>query len=290
MSSYNGDKFIKKQINSILNQEGVKSFLLIRDDGSSDNTCSIIKSIEKNNKGRVRLIEGKNEGYKRSFMDLVYACPQSYDYYAFADQDDVWLSKKLVIAVGKLTKYVGPTLYYGMMTQVDEKLHKLKDQQSFKKVPNYKMILFQNFVQGSTMVFNNSFLKLVNKFPIKEEVPHDIWLPILANYCGTIIGDRDSYILYRKHPGAVTVNMKKKYLHNLLCQIFSSYKMLNYAKLLLDGYKKDINTNYMNYLFCVENYKKVSNKAKLIIDRGVRKYTRKGTFLLKVAILFNRLE
>lgn len=292
MSTYNGEKYISEQIKSIFNQQGVEVNVLVRDDGSKDNTISILKKLQFNNPNKIQLIIGKNEGYKKSFMELVYECSGKYDFYAFADQDDVWLKDKLINAVSQLKQFDNnvPALYYGMMTQVDAHLEKLQNQQEFKTIPNYKMILFQNFVQGSTIVFNNKLLRLANKYVITKSVPHDVWLPILAKYCGKIVGDKKSYILYRKHSSAVTVNMKKNYLRDLIEKIFSQYKLVNYAELLNNGYYKFINPDYRNFIKQAAKYRNVSNKFSLMFDKHVRKYTFKGTALLKLAILFNRLD
>lgn len=291
MSTYNGEKYLSEQIRSIFNQRDVEVNILIRDDGSKDNTIQILKNIQLNNPNKIQLIIGENEGYKKSFMELVYQCSKKYDFYAFADQDDVWLNDKLINAIVKLKQYsYVPSLYYGMMTQVDVNLNRLQDQQRFKSVPNYKMILFQNFVQGSTIVFNRELLQLANEYIVKENVPHDVWLPILAKYCGNVVGDTNSYILYRKHNSAVTVNMKKNYLKDLISNIFSQYKLVNYAKLLDNGYYTFINSDYRKFVRHVAEYRKISNKLKLIFDKHVRKYTFKGTVLLKFAILFNRLS
>ena len=290
MSTYNGEKFLKGQIDSILNQKDVQCDILIRDDGSKDATTDLIREAMKQYPQRLKLLEGDNEGYKRSFMNLVYKASSDYDYYAFADQDDIWLSNKVKMGIRSLTESSHtPSLYYAMMTEVDENLNKLSNQQEFKPTPNYKEIIFQNFVQGSTIIFNKALLKLVKSYKIKEEVPHDIILPILAKYCGQIIGDRNSYILYRKHASAVTVKMKNNYAKELLKEAFSDYKLTNYANILLAGYKDYIKDKYIPYLKVVKNYRKLSNKIALVNDSNVRKFSLKGTVMLKLAIIFNKL-
>ncbi|MEK1321427.1 glycosyltransferase [Limosilactobacillus fermentum] len=290
MSTYNGEKYIKKQILSILNQNGVYCDLLIRDDGSQDTTIPLIKYFEKNYSQRIKLIKGDNEGYKRSFVDLIYNADNDYDYYAFSDQDDVWLPDKVKAGIEGIKDKNTPSLYYAMMTEVNENLDKLSKQQSFKSVPGYKEILFQNFVQGSTIIFNNHFLRLVKTYRVKDEVPHDVFLPILAKYCGNIVGDHDSYILYRKHEDAVTVKMKSNYFKNFVSEIFSDYKLTNYADILLAGYKKYIKKQYIPYLEKVKNYRNIKNKVTLLCDKDIRKFTIKGTILLKMTIAFNKLK
>ena len=101
LSTYNGSKYIKEQIDSILSQEGVNIDIYIRDDGSTDETVNIIYEYKSNN---IFLTEGKNIGVGNSFMELLYSVPEIYDYYAFADQDDIWSEKKTRIAIEVLQK------------------------------------------------------------------------------------------------------------------------------------------------------------------------------------------
>lgn len=292
MSSYNGEKYIEEQIDSILKQVGIDIQLFIRDDGSTDKTIQIIRKKSREYPKKIQLVCGHNIGYKKSFMDLVYMCPDSYDYYAFADQDDVWLKDKIQKGIEQIKKEDSkyPVLYYGMMTQVDNKLRVMKDQQNFKAVPNYKMILFQNFAQGSTIIFNNSLLVMIKKYKANFEVAHDIWLPLVADFTGKVIGDKNSYILYRRHSSAVTVKMHNKYWYDLIKAIFRGKIVPNYAIPLLEGYSGYISSEKKEYLKQLLDYKKYNNKLNLLLDKMVRKNTLKGTILLKMAIMFNRLD
>ena len=103
MSCFNGKKYVQEQINSILEQIDVEITLLIRDDGSKDKTIEILKynaDMYKN----VKLKLGNNIGFKRSFYETLVNEAGEYDYYAFADQDDVWDKDKLITAINLLEK------------------------------------------------------------------------------------------------------------------------------------------------------------------------------------------
>lgn len=100
MSTYNGEKYIEEQIQSILNQEEVIIKLYIRDDGSTDNTVKIIESFNKEN---IVLFKMSNIGWKKSFLELTKLVEYHDDeYYAFSDQDDVWKKNKISIAINYL--------------------------------------------------------------------------------------------------------------------------------------------------------------------------------------------
>ena len=91
MSTYNGEKYIKQQVDSILNQENVSVELVVRDDGSNDNTISILKEYEK--AGKLIWYTGDNKGAAYSFFDLMEYAKNRYDdycYFALSDQDDIW--------------------------------------------------------------------------------------------------------------------------------------------------------------------------------------------------------
>lgn len=87
MSTYNGEKYLKEQIDSILSQEGVDVRLYIRDDGSSDRTTDILASYQEHK--NVKIEKGNNLGFAKSFLTALDECDEA-DYYAFSDQDDVW--------------------------------------------------------------------------------------------------------------------------------------------------------------------------------------------------------
>lgn len=300
LSSYNGQNYIKEQLESICSQTGVKVDIQIRDDGSTDNTVDVINNfVTRYNKKKendkhgycssITLTIGENIGYKKSFMELVYCCSKEYDYYAFADQDDIWLNNKLLEAQKKLENYDNtPALYYGMMTQVDANLNKLKEQQQYRPPLDKHMILFQNFVQGSTIVFNKKLLQIAQKYKLSKEVAHDVWLPILARYFGEVIGDSNSYILYRKHADAVTVKMRNNYWKELIYQIFRGNKVDNFSLYLLKGYTTELDQEDLTFLKKIADYK--NNKIFLLKNSNVKKYSFKGTVLLKLSIIFNRLE
>ena len=118
LSTYNGEKYLKEQLDSVLNQKDITLNFLVRDDGSTDSTIDILKQYEK--EGKIKLIVGKNIGYKKSFYELAKLAPLS-DYYAFCDQDDVWDDDKLITAVNMLERENNsiPLLYFSALRVVN---------------------------------------------------------------------------------------------------------------------------------------------------------------------------
>ncbi|HOV15546.1 MAG TPA: glycosyltransferase, partial [Spirochaetota bacterium] len=118
MSTYNGEKYLKEQLDSLLNQTYKNIKIYIRDDGSSDNTLNILKEYNKENK--INLFVGENIGFVKSFFWLIKNSDNA-DYYSFSDQDDVWFPGKLEKAINLLNKYDSqiPTLYFSNFDYYD---------------------------------------------------------------------------------------------------------------------------------------------------------------------------
>ena len=196
LSSYNGEKFIREQIDSILEQNNVDVKLIVRDDGSKDSTPKILEDYKK--RGKLDYYIGKNIGWKKSFMHLALNAPDC-DYYAFSDQDDHWLPDKLFAAVKSLeTLPSGPNLYMSNTYYWKENIKVLTN----KKAPNvYKdQCLIWCFGPGCTMVFNRELMELVKKYPMdNSQIPHDQWFLDTAYLLGHVYYDMNSYIWYRQH-------------------------------------------------------------------------------------------
>ena len=292
LSTYNGEQYLLEQIESIFQQKGVIPSIMVRDDGSSDGTIRLLEECE-NKFERISYSVGENIGYKASFMHLIYDSPSTYDYYALSDQDDVWIKDKLISAVDYLKEDSDiPALYYSYMTQVDEKLNKLDEQQPYHYPEPKPKILFQNFVQGSTIVFNRELLDKIKQYrlPDSSNIAQDIWLPIVATYFGKIFYDTKSHILYRRMNSSVTVVARKKYWGNLFRSVFQGDKVINPGKYLWLGYKDELSKEDLSVIEPLYHHRKLSNKFKLIRNKNVRKNTFKGTLMLEMSILFGRLD
>lgn len=122
LSTYNGEKYLKEQIDSVLSQKNVNVNILVRDDGSYDETKTILQKYQ--DEGKLKWYTGNNLKATYSFLDLLHNTPKA-DYYAFCDQDDVWNENKLIMAINKLEnlpKYK-PALYTGRLNITDSELN-----------------------------------------------------------------------------------------------------------------------------------------------------------------------
>ena len=204
LSSYNGEKFIKEQIDSILGQKGDFSLeLWVRDDGSTAGTVQILESYAR--EGKLRWYTGENLKPAKSFMDLLLRCP-GYDYYAFADQDDYWYPEKLQVGVSLLQGIEGPAISCANARLVDGVLQPL-GRNVYKNPPKrdfYSLLCGSNII-GCTMVMNSQLARLAQEKPMPQVLfMHDSYLLQLCTLMGgQVVYDEEPYMDYRQHGGNV---------------------------------------------------------------------------------------
>ena len=205
LSTYNGEEYIREQLNSILKQDYADISILIRDDGSTDNTLGIIKEYE-SKYNNVKYYNGENIGVINSFFDLMKNADISCDYFALSDQDDVWQEHKISRAVDILSKFNNdiPLLYCSNTTPVDSNLNELKISiKPYRIRPNFGNAVVENICTGCTCVFNRRLLLLVQEHIPAFTIMHDWWLYLLASAYGKVYYDNSSYLYYRQHSGNV---------------------------------------------------------------------------------------
>lgn len=243
MSTYNGEKYLREQLESIFNQEGVEVTVIVRDDGSTDQTISILKEYEK--KESLQFYTGENLKPARSFMDLMYNA-SSAKYYALCDQDDVWTQGKLKAAVEFLRICNKPALYYHGMNLVDRELNKygyyFREQE---KAESLELSCFYgDEIAGCTMVFNDELMKKIREYKPTYITMHDGWIHrVCLCVHGCIYGDKTAYINYRQH-GNNAVGMRQRKISDQFSEMEKKEcKFSRLAKEMMQGYKQYLNPN-----------------------------------------------
>lgn len=214
MATYNGARYVEEQINSIQKQTFQDWMLLVRDDGSRDNTCQRVACMAQQDR-RIRLLADDlgNRGTIGNFAVLMEAALQAdADYLFFADQDDIWQPEKLSVmlaAMGELESKLPdmPLLVHCDLEVVDEKLHSIAE--SFTRYsglsPNdadLGVLLCQNQVTGCACMINRDLLELAHPVP-PEVLMHDWWLALLAAASGRVGYIPMPLVKYRQHGGNV---------------------------------------------------------------------------------------
>jgi glycosyltransferase involved in cell wall biosynthesis len=202
MSTYNGEQYLAQQLDSLLNQTGVECHIFIRDDGSTDYTQNILNQYAQKN-DNVQWISEENIGAARSFWKMMRMVDGG-DYYAFCDQDDVWLPNKLSEAVEKIKKddKQGPVLYYSQTIMVDKEGNLIKNKTSDYqlKIPSFSQLIMENTATGCTMVWNQKLHEMARELAPEHIRMHDHFLHLICSACnGYICYDQTGYVYYRQH-------------------------------------------------------------------------------------------
>lgn len=237
MATYNGEKFIKEQLDSIILQSYSDWRLIISDDCSKDSTVSIIKKYQQKYPEKILLFENdipSGSAQNNFFNAIQYA---TSDYVMFSDQDDVWLSDKMEITYNKMMEIEKgrgkniPVLIHTDLKVVDRNLNTIND--SFFKMMNmdsnrcaFNNLLVQNIVTGCTVMGNRALFDYLKKIP-KNAVMHDMWIALIASAFGEIGFVDKSTMLYRQHGNNSIGAKNTKSLSYVLDKISNIQKVRN---------------------------------------------------------------
>lgn len=242
MATYNGEKYVGEQIDSIIHQTYKNWKLLIRDDNSTDKTLEILKEYEKKDK-RIKVIEDKkgNLGFVKNFEELLNCSTE--EWVMFSDQDDYWVENKIEKYVATLNMnhndiFGRPVLVHSNSFICDDNLKIIENEfinSNIASKYNEDSYYFAYFVQGSTVLINRKIIDLALPFS-KNVTVHDRYFHLLAEFLGKRIFINESLIKYRQHSnnkiGAKTSIIskifKKRYFHTedreLILEIQKKYK------------------------------------------------------------------
>lgn len=281
ISTYNGEKYIKCQIESIINQDLEEDFdIIVRDDGSKDNTIAILNDYFK--QGKIRLIKGSNLGAAKSFLWLLQN-NTNYDYYAFSDQDDIWYPNKIQEGINRIKKYSGPTLYFSNANLVNENNESLKRlvHRGRPFISKESILCISTVAQGCTTIINSDLAKYIQQKSIPENIiMHDTYITSLCSLInGNIIFDENPYMDYKIHSDN-DVGMPTKEQIGLIgmaklriSDIFTRRKisMSDQAKTLYDLYKDEFDNESKKICMTVIRAKdSFFDRIKLVFSKKLR--------------------
>lgn len=292
LSSYNGEKYIKEQINSLISQTYKNIQIYIRDDGSNDNTISIIKEYKNEN---IKLIEGKNCGYIKSFFALLEKVDNA-DYYAFCDQDDVWREDKIERTVEKLSKLDEdkPNLFFSNSDYYDIDLNFVAHGEK-EKVYNFRNSLVECVSQGMTMCINKTARDMLIKNTPKNCISHDCYIYMLCAGLGQMVYDNESLVKYRRHTTSVTAEGKnfielqiwriKKFLLGDSLKLIRK-QIIEFGNIYKDSLKEE--DKKVLALFMKEKYSFTASIKKVFYPKKFRKKL-SDEILLRILFLIGKM-
>ncbi|MEH6307013.1 glycosyltransferase family 2 protein [Olivibacter sp. CPCC 100613] len=291
LCTYNGEKFIRKQINSILSQTYKNIEVVIVDDASSDSTLNIIEEFTKRD-ARIKCFRNPaNIGFNANFEKAIRLC--SGDYIAISDQDDIWLPNKIQV----LLEAIGENLLvHSNSVFIDENDNVLQkyliDPSKDIVFHNYKGVLFTNYVTGHTCLMRKELANKILPFP--KQCFYDWWIGFVAAYEQKIVFKNAVLTKYREHSSSVITQYREKisnnrYLHyriemetvNSHLEAFSMYKNL-YAQdksFLVDLYRS--HKKRQNSFFAFSLFSITYKNFKQLFPSNDRSGLRKLSFLFR---------
>ena len=206
LATYNGEKYLKEQIESILNQTYKNIHLIISDDCSKDETRKILKEYEKDERVEVHL-QTKNLGYIQNFEYLLKQVKN--DVYMLSDQDDIWLPEKVEKSI-QVLKENNADMVFGDLEVVDQDLKTiypsfgdfmLLNRKIKKEINSYKLNYLYNCVTGCTIISKKKFINDILPIPHESKyVVHDHWMALMVSLNkGKMVYMPEKYIKYRQH-------------------------------------------------------------------------------------------
>ena len=206
MATYNGEKYLKEQIESILNQTYKNIRLIISDDASKDSTPQILEEYRKKDSRIEIYLNKENRGVVKNIEFLLEKVED--EFYMLADQDDVWLPLKVEKSIETLKKQ-NADLVFGDLEVVDEKLETLYpsfgdfmllNRKINKYIDSYKVNYLYNCVTGCTVLSKKEFIKKIIPIPTESKyLIHDHWIGLIVALNGKLTYMPEKYIKYRQH-------------------------------------------------------------------------------------------
>ncbi|MBK5414541.1 glycosyltransferase family 2 protein [Pseudomonas sp. TH31] len=297
--TYNGECFLKEQLDSLIRQTHKNWTIYASDDGSSDKTLQILQQYQaKLGADRLFILEGPRKGFGKNFLSLVNNLEIAADYFAFGDQDDVWHDDKLKRSISSLNscKTKSPSLYCSRTRLVDTNGQPTGYSPLFTKEPGFRNALVQSIAGANTMLINKPARELMQQVDGRATVVAHDWLAyLLVSGCGgEVVYDAEPTLDYRQHGGnliGANANFKNQIsrFRKMLTGRFKEWTSKNLEA--LDSVKQHLTTENEQRLrdFELARRSGLLTRFRLMKRTGVYRQTLKGNISLGIAIVFNKI-
>lgn len=273
LATYNGEKYIREQIESILNQTYRNIRLIISDDCSKDNTPEILREYEKKDNRIELYIQEKNLGVVKNIEFLLSKVKNNY--YMLSDQDDVWLSEKIEKSLETLTNK-DADLVFGDLEVVDQDLKTiypsfgdfmLLNNKINKYINSPKLNYIYNCVTGCTVLAKKETIQKIVPLPGKSKyLIHDHWIGLMASIYGKVAYMPEKYIKYRQHGnnqvgtekishGFKKLDQVRELFINVKLGVFGTYVENNYR---FPESMQELNVEIYDYFKMIQNKKNIN--------------------------------
>lgn len=201
--SYNGERYIAEQLESIIKQNPPPKHILVSDDGSTDGTRDIVKQLAQTSPVPITLIDGPRQGV---IKNVLTSLPKTNAEYVFlSDQDDIWLDNKVPLFSEHMTQTDAPHLIFSdawVWHPGNESMASFWELDGLRpdNAKNPKKLAFHNTVQGASACFNRALINAAQDAGYLDDVVmHDWWLALIASSLGKVNSISQPTLLYRQH-------------------------------------------------------------------------------------------
>ena len=260
LATYNGEQYLREQLDSIMCQTYSNFRLIISDDCSSDSTKEILEEYVEKDKRIIVFSQEKNLGVVKNFEFLLKRVENKY--FMFSDQDDIWNENKIKKSI-KVIEETGSDLVYSDLEVVDSFLNvtyssywKLKGfYKKIVKYNNFESLYLNNFITGCTMLSKKEFIDEVLPLPNTSKfILHDYWIPLILSQKHKITYIEEPLIKYRQHKNNKVGSKKKT----------DELKSIDEIRKLFIQVKKE------HFSVFIENEEKFVDDKVKILNRHVR--------------------
>lgn len=298
LCTYNGETYLKGQIESFIAQSHEHWQLFVSDDGSTDGTGKILQDYQALLGEDMFIFKGPKKGFAQNFMSLIRNKSINCDYYAFSDQDDIWLPDKLERSLAALSNNDQnvPCLYCSRTQLIDSEGNVTGISPSFMQPPSFSNALVQSLAGANTMLINESARELLSRTDLQACVIAHDWLAylIVSGCGGFIVFDQEPTLLYRQHGaniiGANTgIQNRIRRVSDMLGGMSKYWNEKNL--LILRTYSSDLTPENRLTLERFERLRRGNLWARLSLLKKAHLYrqTLAGTLSLYAAVVLNRL-
>lgn len=202
IATYNGEHFLREQLDSILPQLGEEDEVIVSDDGSTDATFDILNSYSD---ARIRLLHNVNKGFVHNFENALNNAKG--DYIFLSDQDDVWFPNKVQVCISALQKHIAIN-HNSVLVNSECKPLGVDFFSQNRSGAGYWRTLWRNSYSGCCMAFRRELLDKALPFPPRI-ASHDIWLGLIAEKYGKPLFISEPLLYYRRHGHNVSSTAEK---------------------------------------------------------------------------------
>ncbi|MDE6059146.1 MAG: glycosyltransferase [Clostridia bacterium] len=296
LSTYNGERYLREQLDSILEQklpDNVELKILARDDGSKDKTLDILEEYVQKYGNVVSYYTGENLKPEKSFWHLVCNCEQS-DYYAYADQDDVWFPDKLargIAAIQQVENADMPIIYNSNVMVTDAELNPVAPMNNEKVYTDLAHVLIYNVSTGCTDIFNDAARREFVQYDMDRNmvIMHDRLSDLITVLFGKIIYDTVPGMYYRQHGDNVCGEQsigKVKSFFKRVKRFFGSSNSIRSerSKMLLNLYGDRLDDEQKRLLYAVGYYRTDKKARKTLLKDKAFSKNKKADFWFRWAV------